>query len=144
MFLLDTDTISLMQFGHPVVLKRAASHPETSLFISSISVQEQMKGWIAHAAQTRTRLQLADWHDHLVNRIFPVWKRSWEQQRSHYVDNGFIQLEDSTNAVCIIRLDQIVYVRQAAAFWDVVCTSGPIIHLELEQAKKLLDRLIVT
>jgi tRNA(fMet)-specific endonuclease VapC len=75
MFLLDTDTISLMQFGHPVVLKRAASHPETSLFISSISVQEQMKGWITHAAQTRTRLQLADWHDHLVNRIFPVWKR---------------------------------------------------------------------
>ena len=56
MFLLDTDTISLMQFGHPVVLKRAASHPETSLFISSISVQEQMKGWTAHAAQTRTPL----------------------------------------------------------------------------------------
>ena len=58
------------------------------------------------------------------------------------MDDGFIQLVDSTDALCIIRLDQIVYVRQAAAFLDVVCTNGPTIHLELEQAKKLLESLL--
>jgi hypothetical protein len=57
MFLLDTDTISLMQFGHVHILQRAAQHPAVSIFISSISMQEQMKGWVAHAAQTRSHKQ---------------------------------------------------------------------------------------
>ena len=74
-YLLDTDILTLIQFGHAAVIARLATHADTEVVISVLSVQEQMRGWLARLSQLRTPPQLADWYNRLVNRIFPVWKR---------------------------------------------------------------------
>lgn len=60
-YLLDTDTLSLIQFGHATVVQRLATHPAADVTISVLSLQEQMKGWLAWLNRLRTPAQLGDW-----------------------------------------------------------------------------------
>ena len=41
-YLLDTDTISLAQFGHVAILGHLAAHPASEVTVSVLSLQEQM------------------------------------------------------------------------------------------------------
>jgi len=45
LFVLDTDVLSLLQRGHPIVVQRCASKPASELAITVISVEEQLSGW---------------------------------------------------------------------------------------------------
>lgn len=74
-YLLDTDMLTLIQFGHAAAVQRLATHPASDVALSVLSVQEQMKGWLARLNQLRTPPQLADWYNRLTNRMFPVWQR---------------------------------------------------------------------
>lgn len=40
LFLLDTDTLSLLEQGHALVLHQVNSHPATEIAVSAISIQE--------------------------------------------------------------------------------------------------------
>ncbi|MCU0491982.1 MAG: type II toxin-antitoxin system VapC family toxin [Chloroflexaceae bacterium] len=46
-FLLDTDHVSLDQCGHPLVRQRVQQAGPTNICISVITVEEQMRGWLA-------------------------------------------------------------------------------------------------
>jgi len=74
-FLLDTDTITLVHYGHPLLAQRLGLHPDSDIAVAAISIQEQMRGWLARLNRLSTPPQLADWYDFLVNRMFPVWNR---------------------------------------------------------------------
>ena len=74
-FLLDTDTLSLLEHGNATVLRRINSHPVADIAITAISILEQMKGWQAVLNHARTRQQIALIFDRLVNRLLPVWGR---------------------------------------------------------------------
>jgi tRNA(fMet)-specific endonuclease VapC len=74
-FLLDTDTITLVHYGHPGLVQRLALHASADIALAAISVQEQMRGWLARLNRLSTPPALADWYDFLVNRMFPVWNR---------------------------------------------------------------------
>lgn len=74
-YLLDTDTITLVQFGHAVVLRNLAAHPDTEILLSAISFQEQMRGWLGRLGKLAAPVQQADWYHRLVTRIFSVWRR---------------------------------------------------------------------
>jgi len=74
-FLLDTDTISLAQYGHTQLVQRLALHPDSEIAISVISVQEQMRGWLARLNRLSKPRELADWYDFLAERMFPLWRR---------------------------------------------------------------------
>lgn len=74
-FLLDTDTLSLLQQGHPLVLQRVNSHPLADIALSTISIQEQMQGFLASLTRARNRQQIALAHDMLAVRLLPVWRR---------------------------------------------------------------------
>ena len=74
-YLLDTDTLSLAQFGHATVVARLAAQPVSAITISVVTLQEQMKGWLGRFGRLKTAPQMADWYDRFVNRIFPLWKR---------------------------------------------------------------------
>ena len=50
-FLLDTDTLSLAQFGHARVVANIASHAATDIAIPVIAVQEQMRGWLSRLSR---------------------------------------------------------------------------------------------
>lgn len=71
--LLDTDTISLAQYGHATVVARLAAHPVADIYTCVVSYQEQMRGWLGRVNQLTTPARLADWYDRLVYRMMPVW-----------------------------------------------------------------------
>ena len=47
LFLLDTDILSLLEQGHPLVLQHVNSHPVSDIALSAISIQEQAQGFLA-------------------------------------------------------------------------------------------------
>ncbi|MFO0969521.1 MAG: type II toxin-antitoxin system VapC family toxin [Gemmataceae bacterium] len=74
-FLFDTDTVTLIQYGHPRLIHNLSLHPDSDIALAALSVQEQMRGWLARLNRLTTPPQLADWYDFLVQRMFPPWRR---------------------------------------------------------------------
>jgi tRNA(fMet)-specific endonuclease VapC len=74
-FLLDTDTITLAQFGHATVVGNLAIHSIADIALPVISFQEQMRGWLGRLSRLTSAAQLGDWYDRLVDRMFPIWRR---------------------------------------------------------------------
>jgi tRNA(fMet)-specific endonuclease VapC len=72
-FLLDTDTLSLLEQRHPLVLHRINSHPLSDIMLSAISIQEQMQGFLSNLMRARNRQQIAQAYDLLVMLLLPVW-----------------------------------------------------------------------
>src|SRR5436305_14387003 len=72
-YVLDTDTLSLYQWGHPIVTQRVSSQPATDLAVTVITVQEQMDGWRAALARANTPAALADWYARLAHALLPSW-----------------------------------------------------------------------
>ena len=72
-FVLDSDTVTHFEYGHPVVHAHVASHPVTDIALPVIVVQEQMRGWLGRLSRLKTAQQQADWYNRLVSRIMPVW-----------------------------------------------------------------------
>lgn len=58
LFVLDTDTLSLLQRGHPAVCARVAGQQQTDLAVTVITVEEQLTGWYTLVRQARRRDQL--------------------------------------------------------------------------------------
>jgi tRNA(fMet)-specific endonuclease VapC len=104
LFLLDTDILSLLEQGHPLVLQHVNSHPITDIVVAAITVQEQIQGWQAALARARNRQQIALVYDMLVTRLLPVWCRfrvlsftqpailGFEQLRSLRLNVGMMDL----------------------------------------------------
>lgn len=53
-FLLDTDHVSLDQRGHPIVRARVQAAGSAQVAVSIITVEEQMRGWLAAIRATTT------------------------------------------------------------------------------------------
>jgi tRNA(fMet)-specific endonuclease VapC len=75
LFLLDTDLLSLLEQGHPLVLQHVNSHPVSDIALSAISIQEQMQGFLASSSRARNRQQIGHAFDMLVARLLPAWNR---------------------------------------------------------------------
>jgi len=75
LFLLDTDTLSLLEQGHLLVQQRVNSHAVSDIALSAISIHEQMQGFLASLSRARNHQQLARAYDMLVTRLLPVWCR---------------------------------------------------------------------
>ena len=58
-FLLDTDTLSLYQRGHPLVTQKIAARSPGEAAVSVISVEEQLTGWYTRIRQAKKRAELA-------------------------------------------------------------------------------------
>lgn len=74
-YLLDTDIITLIQFGHAAAVRNLSAHADTDVVLSVISFQEQLRGWLGYLNQLTAPAQQADWYDRLVTRMFPLWRR---------------------------------------------------------------------
>ena len=53
MFILDTNSITHDQNGHPVVKERVTNTPRAHLFTTSVTVEEQLKGRLAYLNRHR-------------------------------------------------------------------------------------------
>jgi tRNA(fMet)-specific endonuclease VapC len=53
-YILDTDTLSILERGNEVVRQRIASVPPDQIFVSIITVQEQIEGRLAQIKKAKT------------------------------------------------------------------------------------------
>src|SRR5262245_18367942 len=74
-FLLDTDTVSLIQFGHVTAVRNLSAHPDGHVALAAVSFQEQTRCWLSRLNALTAPSQLADWYDRLVTRMLPAWRR---------------------------------------------------------------------
>jgi tRNA(fMet)-specific endonuclease VapC len=74
-YLLDTDTLTLAQFGHAAVVANLTGQADADVALPILSLQEQMRGWLGRLGRLTTPPQLADWYDRLISRMLPVWCR---------------------------------------------------------------------
>ncbi len=73
-FVLDTDTLTLFQHGHPVVLRNVATRGDAGIALATVTVEEQVGGWYVQVRRARAPA------DHvlaseLLTRIAPTWSR---------------------------------------------------------------------
>ena len=59
LYVLDTDTLTLNQEGHPKVRERAGAVPPTEIAVSVLSVEEQLSGWYTQLRQAKKADRLA-------------------------------------------------------------------------------------
>ncbi len=63
---LDTDTLSLLQERHTIVLARVAACPPDDLAIAVVSVEEQLSGWYRLLRRAQKPEKLAKVYDRLT------------------------------------------------------------------------------
>ncbi len=59
LFVLDTDTYSLFERGHPTVVTRCLAQPPTDRTVTVITVEEILSGWYRRVRQAKQRAQVA-------------------------------------------------------------------------------------
>ncbi len=59
LWVLDTDILTLLQWGHPAVSQNCAKHPAGDLAVAVISVEEQFLGWLTRVRRAKARDELA-------------------------------------------------------------------------------------
>ena len=59
LYVLDTDTLSLLQRSHPQVSARVASRLQNEIAITIITVEEQLRGWFTYLRRAKNATQTA-------------------------------------------------------------------------------------
>lgn len=66
LFALDSDTVSLLEKGHPTVI---ASHPPSDISVPVIVVEEALSGWYTMIRKAKTPRRLALGYDELASAV---------------------------------------------------------------------------
>lgn len=69
LYILDTDILTLLQEGDPIVRQHAASHPKQSIAITIISVEEQLTGWYTRVRRANKPSLLAQAYERLTRNV---------------------------------------------------------------------------
>lgn len=69
LYVLDTDTLTLFQWGHPAVLQHVQACAPTQLAVSVVSVEEELRGWYTKLRRAKKRDQLARTYQSLTNAL---------------------------------------------------------------------------
>jgi predicted nucleic acid-binding protein len=67
-YILDTDILSLLQRGHPKVLAQVTAHPQQSIAITVISVDEQLSGYGMHFCGKQSKMHRSPKHTEDLRR----------------------------------------------------------------------------
>ena len=67
--ILDTDTLTLYQSGHAVVVQRIGLCPAEELALTIISVEEELTGWYTKVRQAKKKDELARAYQRLTNAV---------------------------------------------------------------------------
>ncbi len=69
LYLLDTDTVSLYQHGHPRVYTAVADHPSNVVVISVMTVEEQLSGWYSELRRAKKAPMLAAIYQRMAKTV---------------------------------------------------------------------------
>ncbi len=59
LYVLDTDTLSLFEAGHPKVMQNVAHRPLADIALTVLTVEERLAGWFTRLRRVKSRDQLA-------------------------------------------------------------------------------------
>ncbi|MBL8825146.1 MAG: type II toxin-antitoxin system VapC family toxin [Planctomycetia bacterium] len=104
LYLLDTDTLTLLADGHPRVKHHVKQHSPTDLCISVISVEEQLTGWYSEIRRAKTKSDVAEAYLHLQHtthflgriNIMPYTEKAidrWNDLRKAKLNVGSMDLK---------------------------------------------------
>jgi tRNA(fMet)-specific endonuclease VapC len=74
--LFDTDTLTLYARMHPVVLRNVFHRLADDIRVASVTVEEQLGGWLAMIRSARTPAQVETAHARLTDTV--RWLSSWD------------------------------------------------------------------
>jgi tRNA(fMet)-specific endonuclease VapC len=66
LYVLDTDSLTLLQEGQPAILTHVAAHRPEEIAITIISVEEQLSGWYRRLRSAKKPEELARVYDRLT------------------------------------------------------------------------------
>jgi tRNA(fMet)-specific endonuclease VapC len=69
LFVLDTDTLSLLQHNHPQVVRHVAAVAPTDIAVTIITVEEQLTGWYSALRRVRQPDEIARVYLRLTNAV---------------------------------------------------------------------------
>lgn len=69
LYILDTDILTLLQEGDPIVRQHVASRPKQEIAITIISVEEQLTGWYTRIRRTKKSALLAQAYERLTRNV---------------------------------------------------------------------------
>jgi tRNA(fMet)-specific endonuclease VapC len=69
LYVLDTDCLSLWQYGHPEISSRIAAISPDELAITVITVQEQLDGWHSRLSRVSNNEQLSNLYQRLSTTV---------------------------------------------------------------------------
>ena len=72
LWVLDSDTLTLLQHNHPTVCAYAGQHAPQELAITVITVEEQLSGWYRQLRKARTPKQLARAYRRLAESVMAL------------------------------------------------------------------------
>ncbi len=74
LYILDTDTLSLLQRSHPLLQKRIATIPPPQLAITIVTAEEQLRGRLAQVNKTSAGVARIEAYQHLRKAITDLGK----------------------------------------------------------------------
>jgi tRNA(fMet)-specific endonuclease VapC len=69
LYILDTDTLTLLQERQPAVVARVATRSPDEIAITIVSVEEQLSGWYRRLRRAKRPEELAAVYDRLTNNV---------------------------------------------------------------------------
>lgn len=69
LYILDTDILTLLQEGDPIVRQHVASRPKQEIAITIISVEEQLTGWYTRIRRTKKSALLSQAYERLTRNV---------------------------------------------------------------------------
>jgi len=69
LYILDTDILTLLQEGNPIVKQHVVSHRRQEIAITIISVEEQLTGWYTKIRRTKKPSLLAQAYERLTRNV---------------------------------------------------------------------------
>lgn len=69
LYILDTDILTLLQDGDPIVRQHVASHPKQAIAITIISAEEQLTGWHTRIRRANTPSLLAQAYARMTQNV---------------------------------------------------------------------------
>lgn len=69
LYILDTDILTLLQDGDPLVKQRVESHLKQEIAITIISAEEQLTGWYTKIRRSHTPTTLAQAYERLTRNV---------------------------------------------------------------------------
>jgi tRNA(fMet)-specific endonuclease VapC len=69
LFVLDSDTLSLLQDGHALIAAKVAEHRPDEIATTVITVDEELRGWFTLVRKAKTAPKIASAYDRLARSV---------------------------------------------------------------------------